>query len=52
MVSQTIEVTDLPKEENNRDVQNKGTMEFPTRGLGQVTLQVHISQEKGENDGK
>ena len=24
MASQTIEVTNLPKEENNKDVQNKG----------------------------
>ena len=38
MASRTIEVTDLPKEENNGDVQNEGTIGFPTRRLGQVTL--------------
>ena len=38
MGSQTIEVTDLPKEENNRDIQNKGTIGFLTRRLGHVTL--------------
>ena len=38
MESQTIGITDLPKEENNGDVQNKGTIGFLTRRLGQVTL--------------
>ena len=38
MESRTIGITDLPNEENNKDVQNKGTMKFPTRRLGQVTL--------------
>ena len=38
MASRTMEVTNLPKEENNKDVQNKGTMEFPTRRLGHMTL--------------
>ena len=38
MESQTIGVTDLPKEENNKNIQTKGTMEFPTRRLGHMTL--------------
>ena len=38
MASQTMGVTDLPKEENNKDVQNKGTIGFLARRLGQMTL--------------
>ena len=34
MVSQTIEVTDLPKEENNRGIQKKGNNRVPGKKAG------------------